>query len=114
MAFQNNLIAIPMTSIASTALGGYAALNPLGLPTPCFVLKIVNNSDADVTVSFDGTTDNDFVPKGTSDIMPPLYCNQPNNFSALWKQGQKVFIKGVAGMTGSVYLVGYALQKSTV
>jgi len=114
MAFQNNIKAIPLTSIASTALTTYAPINTTGLPSPCFVLKIVNNSDQDVTVSFDGTTDNDFVPKATQAVLLPLYVSQPNNNSALWPQGLKVYIKGSAGMTGSIYLAGYYLPKSTV
>jgi len=114
MAYQNNIKAIPLKSIASTALTTYVPFDAAGIPNTCFVLKIVNNSDEDVTVSFDGTTDHDFVPKATITELPPIYASLPNNNTALWPQGQKVYIKGTAGSTGSVYLAGYFLPKSTV
>lgn len=109
MASKNSIKAIPMTAVASTAFtGSYQLLSAAGgIPNACFLLKIVNNSDQDVSVSYDGTTDNDFVPKGAMAQLPFQNNSQPNNFIANIPQGTKVYIKGTAGMAGSVYLVGY-------
>lgn len=109
MAAKNSIKAIPMTAVASTAFtGSYQLLSGAGgLTNACFMLKIVNNSDQDVSVSYDGATDNDFVPKGTRTELLFQTNSQPNNFIANIPQGTKVYIKGSAGMSGSVYLVGY-------
>lgn len=108
MAFKNVIKAIPLTSVASASIPmGYGAINSSGLPNSCFCLKIINNSDADVTVSYNGSTDNDFVPKGTIAPLPPLYTAQTGTLGAMFPQGLIVYIKGTAGMSGSVYLAGY-------
>lgn len=104
---RNSIKAIPLTSIAAASIGGYAALNPNGLPNACLYLRIVNNTDVDVTVSYDGTTDNDFVRKGSDFIVAGQNNGQPQNFVAQFPIGMKVYIKGSAGSTGSVYLAGY-------
>ena len=106
---KNAVSAIPLTSVASTALGTYAAINPNGLPHPCFILKITNNADADVTISYDGTTDNEFVPKQTALLLNVQAGAQPRAFVSLFAQGLKVYVKGTAGMSGSIYLSGYYL-----
>ena len=109
MAYQNKIKAIPLKSLASTGFSSTYALVTAasGIPNPCLMLKIVNNSDQDVTVSYDGTNDHDFVPKATVTELKPGDVNQPNNYSILWAQGTQVWVKGSAGMAGSVYLSGY-------
>lgn len=109
MAVRNNITPIPLTSIDSaTFTGAYQVVNTAGLPFPCFMLRIVNNSDRDITVSFDGATDNDFVPHGTSETIESQTNSQPINFTCLFPKGTKVYVKGLAGGTGLVYLAGYA------
>lgn len=111
MSSKNFIKAIPLSSVASTDLtGDFQVLSP-AIGAPCFLLKIVNNSDEDVFVSYDTNPDvtskiaNDYVPKGnTKEIYPPIL---PNGDKALWSSSTPVFILGAAGTTGSIYLAGY-------
>ncbi len=108
MAATNIVKAIPLTSILSSALSGtYQAINSTGLPNACFLIKIINNSDEDITVSYNGSTDNDFIPKATVFQLPAQSNAQPNNYIAKFAIGTKVYVKGSAGMSGSIYLAGY-------
>lgn len=107
MAFKNKILPIPLTSIASSTVSGtYQAINASGLNFPCVIVKIVNNSTKDVTVSYDGVNDHDFVPS----MMTVLYSFQnnalPPAYVAELQQGTVLYVKGTAG-TGSVYLVGF-------
>ncbi len=109
MAYKNFVKAIPLKSLASTSFGSSYTLvtASTGIPNPCFMLKIVNNSDQDVTVSYDGTNDHDFVPTKVTTELKSGDVNQPNNYTTIWAQGTQVWVKGTAGMAGSVYVVGY-------
>lgn len=112
MALKNALYPIPLTSIdSSTFTGSYQVVNTNGLPNPCFLIRIINNSDKDITVSYDGTNDHEFVPTKTS-LQLPLQSNaQPTNWVSLIAQGTKIYVKGSVG-TGLVYLVGYYQKTS--
>ena len=107
MAVKNIIKAIPLTSINSaTFTGAYQAINPLGLPNACTFIKIVNNSTVDVTVSYDGTNDHDFIQTNSA-VQFPFQANaQPSNWAAILAQGTIIYVKGAAG-ANSVYLVGY-------
>lgn len=108
MAVRNTILAIPLKSIDSaTFTGAYQLVTTAaGIPNACFMLRLVNNSNVPVTVSYDGTTDHDEVQAGATLIVPPSTISQPNNFLANFAQGTKVYVKGAAG-AGLVYLAGY-------
>lgn len=107
MAVKNSVAAIPLTSIDSaTFTGNYQLVNSGGLPQSCFVIGITNNSTKDITISYDGTTDNDFVQTMQGSNLPVQSTAQPNNYTALFPKGTRVWVKGSAG-TGLVYLSGY-------
>jgi hypothetical protein len=109
MAYKNTVKAIALTNIASsTVTGSYQAINTSGLPNPCIIIRIINNSSKDVTVSYDGVNDGEFVPTMTT-LQLPLQSNMvPNGNVAVLAQGTIVYVKGTAG-TGNVYLAGYYL-----
>lgn len=107
MAVRNTIAAIPMTSIESTTVTGtYAVINAGGTPQACFLIRIINDSDEDVTVSYDGVNDADYIPTMTSIQLPLQTNSQPNNNVALLTKGTQVWVKGTMG-TGYVYLSGY-------
>jgi len=107
MAARNSVNAVALSSINSTAFNGaYQAINAAGLPNACFMIRIVNNSTVIITISYDGTTDNDFIPIGGYLQLNFQTNGQPNNFIANMKAKTIVYVKGVAG-TGLVYLAGY-------
>jgi hypothetical protein len=96
-----------MTSIESTTISGtYAVINSSGLPVGCCILNIINNSDEDVTVSYDGVTDHDYVPTLTDRNLYFQTNAQPNTNIARLAAGTKVYVKGSMG-TGYIYLVGW-------
>ena len=65
-----------------------------------------NNSTQDITISFDGTNDADYIPKSTSKNLPLLYPLIPQTNSAQFAQGTQIYVKGTAG-TGDIYVAGY-------
>lgn len=103
----NRVNAIPLTSIASSSVTGtYAAINTNGLPEACFMIRINNDSNKDITVSYDGTTDHEFIIAADFLQVDAQNNSRPNNFTALFAKGMIVYVKGTAG-TGNVYLSGY-------
>lgn len=115
MAVKNILQATTLSSINSAAFtGAYQLLSAAtGLPVGCSILRIINNSTKDVTISYDGSTDNDFLPTLNTLQIPAQSNSQPNAFLAIFPKGQKVWVKGAAG-TGLVYLAGYYSPNSLV
>ena len=110
MANKSTVKAIPLTTIASSTLTGtYQAINALGLGFPCFVLRLNSTSTTAVTVSYDGTTDHEFLLNGaTLQIMTQTNSNVSTN--AMFSASTKVYVKGTAG-TGNIYLSGYYLPQ---
>lgn len=107
---RNSVQVATLTSLDGAALtGAYQNFNTSGFPGAPFLVRIINNSaDRDVTVSFDGLTDHDFVPFKTSIQLPVQSNNAPNNFTALFAKGTKVWIKGAGGGgAGFIYLAAY-------
>ena len=107
MSVKNSVAAIPLKSIdSSTFTGSYQLIYSSGTPNACFLLSIINNSNKDITISYDGTNDHDFVQTLKTRDLPVQTNSQPNNKVALFASGTKVWVKGAAG-SGSVYLAGY-------
>lgn len=107
MAYRNSVSAIAMTNITSSTVSStYAAINATGLPHNCSIVYIVNNSTTDVTVSYDGTTDNDYVPTMTTRTLEFQTNSNPLSYQSNLAIGTKVYVKGTAG-TGNIYLIGY-------
>jgi hypothetical protein len=109
MAVRNSIFAIPLTSLASaTGISAtYAAINPLGLPQACWKLRITNDTDEDVTISYDGINNHEYLIAG--DILE-VYAGsqgQPNNFLCNFAKGTVVWVKGTTG-TGTAYLSGFS------
>ena len=88
---------------ANTLTGGYDVLSASEFPARVFSIKIVNNSDKDLEISYDGLTSVDFVKAGeTSSFKATMPINSDNgNYFIPYT---KAYVKGVAG-TGNIYLV---------
>lgn len=107
MPVKNSIATVPMTTFASSSVTGtYEPIITGGLAKPCFVISITNNSTQDINISFDGTTDADYIPKATSKNLPLLYPLIPQTNSAQFAQGTQIYVKGTAG-TGSIFVAGY-------
>lgn len=84
----------------------YEPINPGGLPGACFKIRITNDSNADITISFNGVDDNE-ISIATTIIELDFQNNaQPNSNLALLPKGTQVFIKGGAGV-GNIYMAAY-------
>ena len=104
MAVKNTVYAVPLKGAAVTAT--YAPLNAGGLPNACFLLRIINQSANQITISYDGTTDHDTLPANTDVSLPVQSNSQPNNYIANFPVGFTVYVKGTA-MSGNAYVAGY-------
>jgi len=104
-----NIIAAAALSKVTGAdfTGSYQLFNATGLPKGICILRIYNNSDVDITISYDGVTDNDIVPTGTVLQINSQANAQPNNNVALFPGGTSVYLKGTADSTGTAYLAAY-------
>jgi len=110
MAETNFLQAIEMTVYDTAGLTGtYAAINGTGTEEAVNVVKFYNASNVGVTLSYDGSTDQDFIPAGGTFILD-LETNASGfgGSSGHWmmRKGQVIYAKGSAG-TGNLYFVGY-------
>lgn len=108
MAFTNKALPIALSSIDSaTFTGAYQLLSATaGLPQACTQLHIVNNANVDITISYDGTNDHDFLLAATDRELYFEANALPNAFVACLAKGTKVYVKGSMG-TGLVYLSGW-------
>lgn len=104
MANKSSVLAVPLASIASSALSSsYQAINTGGLPNPCFLLELISTSSTGVTVSYDGTNDHTYLPAGLTKQLNAQANSQPNNWIANFSKGTVVYVKGTAG-TGNIYV----------
>ncbi len=72
---------------------------PAGLDQACFFLRIANNSNVAIIISYDGVNDNEFL-RANESINLDVY---PNNF----RKGIRVYVSGAAAGIGTITLSGY-------
>lgn len=107
MAVKNTILTVPMTTFASSSVtGSYQPIITGGLAHPCFLLRITNASTKDITISFDGVNDADYIFSNTANNIPTNYPLIPNTNSAQFPKGLQIYVKGTAG-TGNIYVAGY-------
>lgn len=90
--------------------GSYGTLNGTGFSDDIKILKIYNGSTVGIDVSYDGVTDHDYFPAGSTLILD-LQTNHSDNASngsgtLNGRKGQIIFGKGTAGV-GNLYIIGY-------
>jgi hypothetical protein len=104
---KNIVKAIPIAVVdAATFAGTYVPINPLGLPEACFSLRILNDSDQNLVISFDGIVDNFIMLDNTEIFLPFQNFSSPNNHVCQMPVGTKIYVKALAG-TGFVSLSGF-------
>lgn len=111
MAYSRKFLYEPLRSIdSSTLTGSYQALGT-PLAHPVTLLKLVNASSVNVTVSIDGSSDYD-VAVANSFFLYDVTSNTPTNGTdAIFiPQGTQFYVKGSAG-TGLIYLVALYIQQ---
>lgn len=102
--------AITRTGFNTAGLGlPYTLLNPLGLPNSCFLLRLVNDSNVGITISYDGAIAHDYIRAGSTLDLPGSYGLQDNSAVGGWRKGTKVYVSGLAAGAGFIFLTGYYL-----
>lgn len=111
---QRSHIAVPLelsTFDTATLTGTYQALNSTGFPGNLFWLRIENASNTNVTFSYDGINDHEFLP-GTAAAIPREsviinFSGSPTDPGFIYlRKGTQVFVKGGAG-TGNITMSGF-------
>ena len=108
MAKVNSVKAIPMASFDTADLTtAYQVIDAAGLDAACFLLRINNASGSPILVSYDGTTDHDYVKNGEK-LQVPFQINS-NTASSVANMANrtKVYVKGAGAGQGLIYLSGY-------
>lgn len=84
--------------------GSFAAV---GLPFahPMRLIKIINTCNTDMIISFDGTTNNDYIPAGSFSLYD--LCTNDTDFKGwFFRIGTQVYVKQAsAPASGSVYVI---------
>lgn len=71
------------------------------------LIKIINTSNADIIVSYDGVTDNDYVPAGGFTLYD-YSSNALDDAGWFMRESTQVYVKLAAGAaSGGVFLVCY-------
>ncbi len=103
---SNRIFPVAIRSIDSASFtGSYQALGSV-YTNPIRLMKIINNSDENVTISMDGgTTDHDFVP-ATTYCVYDFGTQKGTSADAMDLPPVGLMIKGSSG-TGLVYVIAY-------
>jgi len=106
MSRKSAIKSVVMATINANTVGPgwYTVINPAGLPAACNIVRIVNRSKDDMTISFDGVTAHDYIKTdGEMQLSAPLGASQ-SGFQRL----AKAYVKGTTS-TGFIHAIGYYL-----
>ena len=106
---KNRLVAIPLGIFNAANLTAlYQPIYPGGLPHSISLLRIINRSNVDFLLSFDGATDNDFIGVDSTFFLPAQMNSQPNNQVMQISKGDLLSVKqATAPGIGTIYVSGY-------
>ena len=98
---------LELASINSGTIAA-ATFKPIntGFDGPVSIIRIYNAASEAAIVSYDGTTDNDFLAAGDVIQVNLQTNNRPANEVALLPKNGKVYVRGTAGI-GFIYLSGW-------
>jgi len=105
---QNWVYPLILTSVDAAGITGatWVAFDEDGIEGSCFMIRITNDSDTDVSISFNGDDEHEYVPSGDT-IEVNFQANaSPPNYVAKLKEGTVISVQGAAGQ-GFIYLSGY-------
>jgi hypothetical protein len=109
MSFTNRIHAIPMATLDGNSLNinSWVRINPTGLLQPCFIIRIINDTDQDISISYDGVNAHDFIQAGATLELSPNPQMHSNNNTSLFHRDLIVYALGATTANGNVYLSGY-------
>jgi hypothetical protein len=98
---------IPVQTVAYGSITGSFVAFGAAMPEPICILKIQNTTNADMYISFDGTTKNDVVV-AESGMVLDFAANKSVEQGRYLPQGTIIYIEYVTAPTyGNVYLSAY-------
>ncbi len=103
VAQSTKIVYEALKSIDSATLTG--SYQPIGSPSthPARIFKIVNGSSVVITISTDGSTDQDVLPAGTF-VLYDIGTNKGQSAPEFCLPPTQFYVKGTAG-TGLIYVV---------
>lgn len=107
------LAAIPVQTVAYSAVTSSFVAMGAAMPEPIRVIKINNSTNSDIYVSFDGSTAHDVVV-ASSGMVVDITTNKSIEQGMFLSQGTVVYIEYVSGAptSGNVYLSAYYAANS--
>ena len=97
---------LDLTSITTS----YTVIYEDGFDNACSMIRIHNATNSPLWISFNGTTDNDYLAIGASLQLPVQDNHLPSGLVAKFKKKSKVYVKFTVAPKpplGTVYLIGY-------
>lgn len=104
-ALSSSLYPDVLRSFASASLTSSYQVLGTTLNYPTKIIRLLNNGTTDVTVSWDGITDHDYLPAG-SFLLLDVSTNKETSQVFTISKGTQFLVKGTAG-TGNIYLSSY-------
>jgi hypothetical protein len=107
MSYTSTVIyPMPLQSIDGSTIS--VTYSPLGGPLPeeARILKIVNVSNQDVTVSWDGVHDHDYIPSDSFTIYDFTTNKSRDTQISVAQKGTQLYVKGPTS-TGFIFLVTF-------
>ena len=88
-------------------------MNPAGLSRPCSIIRFINNSDEDLSISMDGVDQHIFVISGKTVQVDMQFNNMmPSNASQIPKGTIFYAYSLTANPVGLVYIAGYSSYRN--
>ncbi len=105
---QDSVKPILLFSIDATTINAsYQLISNNPIPVPTFFLRITNSSNQDVSISFNGVDDHEFVLSRNYIDIPFQTNNQPQGNIALLPAQTFVWVRGITATSGRVLVSGY-------
>jgi hypothetical protein len=107
MPIRNLIRALEMTNFNAANLSGvYQPINAKGCEKAVLLMRVINTSNTDIFVSYNGITNNDFVSKNSILELNFSPLSHIREIGVQIPQGTIAYVKGRVGI-GQIYLVGY-------
>lgn len=94
---------------SATLTTAFVKFNTTGFEGPVAILRIVNDSNVPVYISYDGDSANDYIVEQTTLLLNFQSNSAPNNYVSLLRKNSHVWVYGSAG-TGLIYMAAYYLK----
>jgi len=106
---QNYIVPIPLGTIDVTTITAitWTAFDTGAIPGACFMLRITNDSDSDIFISYDGVGYHEYIASGDRIEINFQTNSSPSGYVSKVKKGTILYVQGEVGQTGNIYLAGY-------